>query len=56
MARDRPRGPRALLRAADHAALIDSEETTLQWWDAVDLIGIDVYYPLIDDFPRPSMS
>ncbi|HEX7464611.1 MAG TPA: hypothetical protein VF382_06935, partial [Actinomycetota bacterium] len=25
------------------------EETGLTWWDAVDLIGVDAYYPLTDD-------
>jgi hypothetical protein len=31
-----------------YASLIDGEEMAIRWWDAVDLIGIDVYWPLTD--------
>ena len=33
-----------------YASLIDGEEMGIRWWDAVDLIGIDVYYPLTDRY------
>jgi len=32
------------------------EETDKQWWDAVDFIGIDAYYPLIPYNPSPSIE
>ena len=32
-----------------YASLIDGEEMAIRWWDAVDLIGIDVYWPLTDE-------
>ena len=31
-----------------YAALHGGEETSIAWWDAVDLIGIDAYYSLTD--------
>lgn len=40
------RGP--LTYAANHSG----EETAIQWWDALDAIGVDAYYPLgTDDDP-----
>lgn len=33
-----------------YASLIDGEETALRWWDAVDLIGVDVYSQLTERF------
>jgi hypothetical protein len=32
-----------------YAALHGGEEVSLTWWDAVDYIGVDGYYPLNDD-------
>lgn len=32
-----------------YAALHSGEETTITWWDAVDYIGVDAYYPLFFD-------
>jgi Glycoside Hydrolase Family 113 len=32
-----------------YAALHGGEETSITWWDAVDYIGVDAYYPLADD-------
>ena len=32
-----------------YAALHGGEETAITWWDAVDLIGVDAYYPLADE-------
>jgi len=32
-----------------YASLIDGEEMAIRWWDAVDLIGIDVYWPLTEE-------
>jgi hypothetical protein len=33
----------SLIYAANHSG----EEMRLTWWDAVDFIGVDAYYPLI---------
>jgi hypothetical protein len=33
-----------------YAALHGGEEISLTWWDAVDYIGVDAYYPLTDSF------
>lgn len=41
--RDRFSGP--ITYAANHSG----DETSLTWWDAVDLIGVDAYYPLAGD-------
>ncbi|HLF28483.1 MAG TPA: hypothetical protein VJG32_19285 [Anaerolineae bacterium] len=38
-----------------YAAMHSGEETRIRWWDAVDLIGVDAYYPLTYK-PRPSLS
>lgn len=38
----RSRYPGPLIYAANHSG----EESRLAWWDAVDLIGVDAYYPL----------
>lgn len=32
-----------------YASLIDGEEMAIRWWDAIDLIGIDVYWPLTEE-------
>jgi hypothetical protein len=32
-----------------YAALHSGEETAITWWDAVDYIGVDGYYPLTND-------
>ncbi len=32
-----------------YAALHSGEETSITWWDAVDYIGVDAYYPLNDN-------
>lgn len=32
-----------------YASLHSGEETSITWWDAVDYIGVDAYYPLNDD-------
>lgn len=40
--RDRFSGP--LTYAANHSG----EESSITWWDAVDFIGVDAYYPLTD--------
>ncbi len=32
-----------------YASLHSGEETSIAWWDAVDYIGVDAYYPLNDD-------
>ncbi len=32
-----------------YASLHSGEETSIAWWDAVDFIGVDAYYPLNDD-------
>lgn len=34
-----------IVYAANHSG----EETSITWWDAVDLIGVDAYYPLTDE-------
>lgn len=40
-----------LTYAANHSG----DETSLTWWDAVDFIGVDAYYPLSDtDDPTPA--
>jgi Glycoside Hydrolase Family 113 len=31
-----------------YAALYTGEESSIAWWDAVDLIGVDAYWPLTD--------
>jgi len=36
-----------------YAALHGGEETSINWWDAVDLIGVDAYYPLTDSAWTP---
>jgi len=36
-----------------YAALHSGEETDITWWDAVDYIGVDGYYPLNDDLSTP---
>lgn len=41
--RSRYSGP--IVYAANHSG----EETSITWWDAVDLIGVDAYYPLTDE-------
>ena len=56
----------AAVRAVYHgpviyAALHGGEETSITWWDAVDLIGVDAYYPLTaenwsPDRPDPTMA
>ena len=38
-----------------YASLIDGEETAIRWWDALDLIGVDVYWPLTEEFD-PSLD
>jgi hypothetical protein len=38
----RGRYPGPLLYAGNHSG----EEVTMNWWDAVDIIGVDAYYPL----------
>ncbi len=34
-----------------YAALHSGEETSITWWDAVDYIGVDAYYPLTQNRP-----
>lgn len=41
--RSRYSGP--IVYAANHSG----EENSITWWDAVDLIGVDAYYPLTDE-------
>lgn len=38
-----------LLYAANHG-----NENDVTWWDAVDIIGVDAYYPLDPSNPNPS--
>ncbi len=40
-----------LLYAANHG-----NELFVQWWDAVDIIGVDAYYPLAITNSAPSKS
>jgi hypothetical protein len=47
--RSRFYGP--VVYAANHSG----EETGLTWWDAVDIIGVDGYYPLAEA-PRPTLD
>ncbi|MCS7261582.1 MAG: hypothetical protein NZ765_12540, partial [Anaerolineae bacterium] len=40
-----------------YAALKEGEETSITWWDAVDYIGVDGYYPLnTDPNVRPTVE
>lgn len=47
--RSRYRGP--LIYAGNHSG----EEVGLTWWDALDMIGVDAYYPL-SSHPNPSLD
>lgn len=41
----------SIVYASNHGG----EERSLRWWDAVDYIGVDAYYPL-SDRPNPSLA
>ena len=41
----------AITYASNHGG----EEVAITWWDAVDYIGVDAYYPLVD-WPHPSVE
>eukprot|EP01133_Synstelium_polycarpum_P013313 gene13313-15652_t len=41
-----------LTYAANHGG----EETNKTWWDVVDIIGVDAYYPMAPDIPNPTLA
>jgi len=51
----------ATVRENYHGVITDSgnwggEEVQKSWWDAVDLIGVDAYYPILKDVPDPTLD